>query len=226
VEKMNAEKKASILNENGNLALCFKGAIAKFGAYNTDNDPKNGAEPLEWIVLDVIKDKSTGKARAFIMTKDVIDSPNGWNRFESESTSYAESNLHDWCEKDFYLTFSMQEDGLHEKILYMKVETEDASDGSDSGEAVAAHAYAPSKQDLEKYLVGDLAQYIAAEATATAKGKGVRPATYYLRNCGIKEDGVQRASGVNKEGEILEGMSISNSQTGVRVCMNVDLGEF
>jgi hypothetical protein len=160
------------------------------------------------------------------MTKDVIDSPNGWNQFESNGSSYAESNLHSWCEKDFYPTFYMQEDGLQERILYMSIETEDASDGSDSGEAVAAHAYAPSKQELETYLVGDLAQYLAAEATQTAKGKGVKPATYYLRNCGIKEDGIQRATGVNKNGEILEGMSTANNQTGVRVCMNVDLGEF
>ncbi len=226
MKKMDDEQKAKLFKAEGSLALCFEGEIATFGKYNTDNDPKNGAEDLEWIVLDVVEDKNTGRARAFIMTKEVINSPKGWNKFESNGSFYKDSNLYDWCEKDFYPTFKMQDSSLEERILYMNVETEDASDGSDSGEAVPAHAYAPSKQEIETYLTGDLAQFIAAEATATAKGAGVKPATYFLRNCGIKEDGIQRAAGVNKDGEILEGMSMANTQTGVRVCINVDLGEF
>ena len=163
---MTEEKKNEIYASNPALALCKEGQIVKFGKYESDNNAANGPEDVEWIVLEVTKEN--GKARALLLSKDIIGAPGGWNKTDG-NTFYSASNLHDWCESDFYLTFTMYDASLKDKILKMKVATADSSTGVDSGEDVAAHAYAPAKEDLDKYLTGDLAKYIIASPTASAK---------------------------------------------------------
>ncbi len=225
------EEKSKIYATDETFSLCNKGKVVTFGKYETDNNMGNGADGLEWIVLDITE--VDGRAYAFLLTKDVIGTPGGWNRFASSesNTSYAQSNLHSWCESDFYNSFVMQDTSLREKVVAMKISTEDSSGGIDSGEDVVAHAYAPSIQELEKYLVGDLAQYLKASPTKAARASGVtsygseKIAAYYVRNIGNVEDGTQWAAGVDKNGEILEGLGMTSSSYGARVCINVDLGE-
>ena len=83
------------------------------------------------------------------------------------------------------------------------------------------------REELETYLKGDLEQYIIASATPAAKAKGLvsagadRLTSYYLRNTGVKEDDIQWASGVDKDGVFQEGFG---SNSGARVCINIDLG--
>ena len=226
------EEKNKIYATNEDLALCNKGQVVTFGKYETDNNMSNGPDPLEWIVLDV--QKIDGKAYAFLMTREIVGGPGGWNRFASSegNTSYATSNLNSWCEKDFYTTFTNQDTSLKEKIVAWNVETEDSSTGVDSGEAVVAHAYAPSIQELEQYLTGDLAKYMQASVTKSAKTDNVisygadRLGAYYVRNIGNMEEGAQWAAGVDKEGKFQEGMGMTSASIGARVCIRVDLGEY
>ena len=89
----------------------------------------------------------------------------------------------------------------------------------------------PAKEDLDKYLTGDLAKYIIASPTASAKAAGVtaygkeQAAQYYLRNVGNVENNAQWAAGIDKKGAFNEGLAMSGNATGARVCINVDLGE-
>ncbi len=225
---MSEEKKNEIYASDASLALCKEGQIVKFGKYESDNNAANGPEEVEWIVLEVTKEN--GRARALLLSKDIVGAPGGWNKTDG-NTFYSASNLHDWCENDFYLTFTMYDASLKDKILKMKVATADSSTGVDSGEDVAAHAYAPAKEDLDKYLTGDLAKYVNASPTASAKAAGVTAygkeqiAQYYLRNVGIVENNAQWASGIDKKGAFNEGLAMSGNATGARVCINVDLGE-
>ena len=223
------EEKAAVYAAQPELGMCVVGQVVTFGKYETDNNAANGAEDLEWIVLDITKE--SGKARALLVTKDVIGSPDGWNSaLQSKNTSYAQSKLCSWCE-DFYPEFTQYDVTLRSKLLKVLVSTEDSSTGVDSGEDVAAYAYALSKEDIQQYFTGDLEQYIKTSLTAAAKAQGVtaygaeKVAAYYLRNAGKFEDGTQWATGVNKNGEIDEGLSGTNSSYGARVCINVDLGE-
>ncbi len=215
------EDKAAIYKAQPELGLCVPGQVVTFGKYETDKNVANGAEDLEWIVLDVIKEG--GKARALIVTKDVVGSPDGWNKLNEANTSYAESNLHSWCQ-DFFSSFTQYDVTLREKILTVQVETEGA------GDPVVANAYALSKEDVKAYFTGDMAKYLKASPTAAAKTEGVtaygkdKVAIYYLRNAGKVEDGTQWGCGINKEGEIDEGLSMTSGSYGARVCMNVDLG--
>ncbi len=219
---LSAEDKAAIYKAQPELGLCVPGQVVTFGKYETDKNVANGAEDLEWIVLDVIEEG--GKARALIVTKDVVGSPDGWNKLNEANTSYAESNLHSWCQ-DFFTAFTQYDVTLRDKILTVQVETEGA------GDPVVANAYALSKEDVEAYFTGDMAQYLKATPTDAARTEGVtaygkdRTAIYYLRNAGKTEDGTQWGCGINKEGEIDEGLSMTSGSYGARVCMNVDLGE-
>ncbi|MBR5295070.1 MAG: hypothetical protein IKU24_00605, partial [Clostridia bacterium] len=63
------KEKAAIYKAEPELALCVPGQVVTFGKYEVDNNVANGAEDLEWIVLDVIKEG--GSARALLVTKDV-----------------------------------------------------------------------------------------------------------------------------------------------------------
>lgn len=223
------EDKNEIYASQPELALCVPGQIVKFGKYESDNNAANGAEDLEWIVLDVTEEG--GKARALIMTKEVVGNPGGWNKYSDGNTFYSASNLNDWCESEFYNTFVSNDITLRDKILMVNISTADSSTGVDSGEDVQVHAYAPAKEEFDKYLTGDLAQYIKASPTASAKAAGVtaygkdKTAVYYLRNIGNVENDAQWASGIDKEGAFQESLSMSGSSTGARVCINVDLGE-
>ncbi len=225
---MTEEKKNEIYASNSSLALCKAGQIVKFGKYEGDNNHANGPEEVEWIVLDVVKEG--GRARALLLSKNIIGAPGGWNKADG-NTFYSASNLHDWCENDFYPTFTMYDASLQGKILKMKISTADSSSGVDSGEDVVAHAYAPAKEDLDKYLTGELAQYISASPTISAKASGViaygkdQIAQYYLRNAGNFENNAQWVSGIDKKGVFNEGLASTGNASGARVCINVDLGE-
>ena len=208
------EKKDEIYSKNGSLAMCKPGQIASFGEYDT--------VPVEWIVLDVKTVKVDGKkrAQALLMTKDIIGSPSGWGA----TTKYGESDLHDWCNITFKAQFSMSLTPAEQKsICTTKISTPDGD--------VEAWAFAPSKAELEKFFVDDLAEYITAGPTQGAKMAGVsgpgtsKFASYYLRDIGKKDGNTQFACGVNHEGKIGDGFSMEQRSIGARVCINVDLGE-
>lgn len=226
---LSAEKIADICKKDSFLGLCVKGQIVTFGKYEIDGDAANGPEDLEWIVLDVVEEG--GIARALIMTKDVVGAPGGWNSSSSASTFYGESTLYEWCNVDFYNDFTKYDVNIKNKVLKTTVKTEDSSGGVDSGEDVQAYAFAPSTQEIEKYLTGDLAQYKIASATKAATKAGVTgfgktgAATYLVRNIGNNTDGGQWAAGYTKDGKFEEGLSMTGTSSGARVCMNIYLGK-
>ena len=125
----------------------------------------------------------------------------------------------------------MADASLGEKILKVKVDT-----GSDS---IAAKVYAPSKEELEQYLTGDLAQYLNAVATPAAEGTvaGGNTTTggeeeegavgeeveklitsYYVRNASDK------GIGGYTEGKYVDNLSATDKSIGTRVIVNVALG--
>jgi hypothetical protein len=70
---MTEEEKSKIYACDPSLALCKEGQIVKFGKYEGDNNAANGPEDVEWIVLEVTKDN--GRARALLLTKDIVGAP-------------------------------------------------------------------------------------------------------------------------------------------------------
>jgi len=220
--KLSQEDKDKIYAENSGLAMCKKGSVVPFGIFEMDGDFSK-RESVEWIVLDVVKEN--GKAKALLMTKDVIGFPGGFNLWDSANSTYAKSGLHSWCDVDFYKEFTIWCPDEAKKVLKTTVSTADSSTGIDSGEDVETYAFAPSKQELETYLTGDLAQYLTAKCCKKAKEEGVLTnkdgvAGYFLRNAGDTKDTI---TAVTRDGEILEGCA-KTGPLGARVCVWIDLG--
>ena len=208
---LSKEEKDKVYASNGNLAMCKPGQVATFGEY--------GTIPVEWIVLEV--NKVGGRAQALLMTKDIIGtSGSGWGT----TTVYGESDLNDFCNVTFKGQFEMKlTDAQKKSVCQSKIPTPEGD--------VVVYAFAPTKAMIEKYFVGDLAQYKSAVPTQAALMAGVtgnavtKAGSYYLRDIGKLEGSTQYACGVNHEGVIGDGFSMSNRNIGVRLCINVDLGE-
>ena len=221
-------EKAAIRAKNGRLAMTQIGATVKFGKIDTDGDVSN-VEDLEWIVIGVEAGENGAPARAVLMTKYVVDTPGGFST--GKNPAYNESQLHKWCNETFYNRLALYDVTLKEQIVPVTLSTQPNSAGISAGDPIeGVYAYSLAKEDIEKYLTGDMAQYVAASATKTAAKNGVttkgndKLCSYYLRNPGVEEKGTQWASVVDNNGKILESASISGSQTGARVVINVNLG--
>ncbi len=230
------EAKARLDENCPHLKLCKEGQIATFGKYETDATAENGQEALEWVVMDI--SETGGRKVALLVTKDIVGTPGGWNRSGS-NTKYSESNLNEWC-STFYSELTMSDAALDAMVFKIGVKT-----GDDS---VNAKAFAPSKEELEQYLTGDLAQYLNATSTIAAEGSLVDNSTaggsaegeegedleegavgeeeqapkivsYYVRNASA--DGI----GGFTNGAYVNNLSATDKTIGTRVCINVNLGE-
>ena len=73
------------------------GDIVIFGTYEQDNDTSNGAEDIEWIVLD----NTDGKL--LVISKDILN----YMRYSETTTVWEYSDLRTWLNGEFYdLAFS------------------------------------------------------------------------------------------------------------------------
>ncbi len=76
---------------------CQPGDILTFGKYEQDNDLDNGAEDIEWIVLD--KDGS----RVFVISKYILEvGSHATFEFRQEKDYWAVSDLRTWLNEDFF----------------------------------------------------------------------------------------------------------------------------
>ena len=192
-------KTAKKLYQDYPLLQCKQGEIITFGTIEQDGDT-SGEEPIEWIVLSV---DEGSQPMALLLSKKVIGSISARSKTEG-NMSYANSNIHEWCESDFYSSICMGNDDVKKAILMTEISTEPSSTGVDSGDPVKAHVFAPSIQDIEQYLKGneELEQYIRAEDTAAVKANKTK---------------------VTNKGEIIEGSSMSSAH-GIRPMMWIKLG--
>lgn len=210
---MSADEKKALFASDNNLALCQVGQIVKFAKCDQDGKAET-AEDLEWIVLKVVK--VDGRAYATLLSKEIVGCSDGWNKI-SGNTLYSQSNLHDWCNTDFYQKLNIANDQeLIEKIVPIQVKT-----GNDT---VEAYVYAPSKAEIENALKGELAQYVATISTKTARSEGAISNSYYVRDPGAIVDKHQQAAGFDKEGKYITDLIADSGSTGARVCITVDLG--
>ena len=78
------------------------GDIVKFGHYEQDNNPDNGPEKIEWIVLDV----KNGKA--LLISRYVLDNRKYGNNWKY--INWEESSIRNWLNNSFFQTaFSKEE---------------------------------------------------------------------------------------------------------------------
>lgn len=103
-EILTAQESVPALGHNYENMVCtrcgeteplYKGKVVTLGRYEQDNDLTNGAEAIEWIVLD-IRD-----GRALLLSKYALDCCVYDPHYPSNVT-WAECALEDWLNDDFY----------------------------------------------------------------------------------------------------------------------------
>ena len=146
-----------------------KGATVFFGRYEQDGDEDNGAEPIEWLILDV-EDGS-----ALLMSRYALDAV-AFNDF-SEPTSWSACTLRTWLNYDFYR--GAFDESERERIAETVLEHEKAPGGREE-EAVSDKVFLLSAEEIGKLLYGfNGVPEIEDEArmclpTAYAKSEGCR----------------------------------------------------
>lgn len=127
-----------------------KGDVITFGKYEQDNDSSNGAEPIEWKVLNV--DKENGKA--LIISKKAIEAFT-YNRDE-DSKNWQDCLLRKWLNNDFY--DQAFDDDEKDYIIESATETEnDSSSGILGSKSITTDkVFLLSDSDISKYgkLIG------------------------------------------------------------------------
>ena len=122
------------------------GDIIEFGSYEQDNTEANGAEPIEWRVLEV----SGGSALA--VSEYALDA-RAYNE-DYESVTWAECTLREWLNGEFYATaFNEAEKGL---VALMKVKNADNPEyGTDGGVDTEDRIFLLSLGEAERYFEDD-----------------------------------------------------------------------
>ncbi len=142
------------------------GDTVQFGNYEQDNDTENGAEAIEWLVLD----KQDGKL--LLLSKYALDS----KRYNEDTidVTWETCTLRSWLNDTFYNTaFSAAE---QEHIAVTKLENEDNPEfGIEGGNDTEDKIFLLSIGEVLKYFDSDPEAYDrtrCAKITAYAKAQG------------------------------------------------------
>lgn len=135
------------------------GDTVRFGSYEQDNDLSNGAETIEWLVLD----KQDGKL--LLLSKDALDAK-PYNE-EDEDVTWETCTLRNWLNGEFYDTaFSSEE---QKRIATTKVKNEDNPEyGTEGGKDTKDKVFLLSIEEVLRYFDPDpIAEDHARYAYAT-----------------------------------------------------------
>ena len=141
-----------------NLKQAKPGDLLLFGSYEQDNDPEDGREPIEWIVLQ------NGGNSLILLSRKVIDLVR-WN--EHSGATWADSELRKWLNGDFYSTaFNTDEQG---KIYTVRIKGETTASIYSPGDItedkvhVLAHSEAALLDTMPEYYPADPTPYAAVK---------------------------------------------------------------
>ena len=138
------------------------GDYVTLGSYEQDNDKNNGAEPIQWLVLDV----QPGKA--LLISRYVLDCK-PYSNTEADIT-WEKCYIRKWLNSDFFNTaFTESQQAL---ILQTRVEPDKKEDHkTDTGPATNDRVFLLGYLEAERYFSGS--EDRRCQATAYAKYRGV-----------------------------------------------------
>ena len=194
------------------------GSVLVFGSYEQNGDDTDGAEPIEWIVLNV----QDGKA--LLLSKDVL-SVTPYNQ-ENKSTTWETCTLRSWLNEDFYnVAFSDEEKTA---VLITAVSNgiaEQAPIEIEYGNDTEDHVFLLSIRELREYMKTD---YLRCCKASDALAKYGRLNNWYTRSPGENTGSVRVVTA--RDGAIWTtwlnyraAFPQQNSYNGVRPCITVDL---
>ena len=218
--KDSSTKAASIFNKYKveKLKTAKVGDYVVFGTYEQDNIISNGKEAIEWIVLEVEKDK------VLVISKLSLDC----QKYNSTciDVTWETSTLRKWLNEEFINTaFSESEKAkiLTEKVLAHKNPNYSTVAGNSTNDKV----FLLSITEANKYFDSDNERQCKPTQYAIANGAGVGVSNgncyWWLRSPGISEDRacyVGAAGGVASSGK---GGDVDLGDISVRPAMWIDI---
>lgn len=182
-----------------------------FGSYEQDNDSGNGAEPIEWIVLDKRDDM------LLLISGKVLDRSNYYGA--DYPVTWKESYLRFWLNSVFYETAFTEEE--QQMILQTEVVGEDNSKyETNGGRDTDDHIFLLSISSVKKYLPFRWNRKAEETIYAAEKDTGYRfedeseYAHWWLRSPGMETD---YAADVNDKGAVVtSGFRVDTDNIGVR----------
>lgn len=156
-----------------NLRNARIGAAVKFGTFEQDNEPANGPEPIDWIVIAVEGD------RALLLTRYGIDS-RPYNERNTE-TVWENSGIRDWLNKDFF------ENSFTDEGKDMIEETTSVNDSNpdwktNGGKETVDRVFLLSFSETQEYLANLNLQQLKPTSYAKARGVWISEEKYYVGN--------------------------------------------
>lgn len=201
------------------------GAVVSFGSYEQDNDPGNGKEPIEWLVLDV------EEGRALLLSRKILDAA----LFDEsgEIVHWDECTLRTWLDQTFLSeAFSETE---QESVLLSHLDTPANSVyDTHTVQSTEDRVFLLSLEEVEQYFAlswGTSGHFydndIKAEATAYALSKGLEEEQQRADWC-LRSSGFYGGSGcacVHASGWISSVANLGNREVlwGIRPAVWVDL---
>ncbi|MCR4946259.1 MAG: DUF6273 domain-containing protein [Lachnospiraceae bacterium] len=179
-----------------------KGDYITFGSYEQDGNKENGAEPIEWEILDV-KD-----GKLLVISRYILDAK-PYNE-KNEDVTWETCTLRKWLNKDFY--DSAFKAGEKKKIVKTKISNPDNKYyGTDGGKATKDNVFLLSVSEIRKYYkfnrwdnyyMSGSSQALMTEGTQYAKVNGLSMWTIiesdyneYLKSSGYKKNCIGRTFG-------------------------------
>ncbi len=223
------------------LAICFltnplrkaelpkAGDIITFGTYEQDNVTENGAEPIEWIVVDVFDGKAT------LLSKYGLDAK-PYHEEGSKGIYWEDCSLRSWLNTDFFMTAFSEDE--RKRIITTRLDNHgNASYNVKDGAVTEDKVYLLSIDELYQIFKTEAglneSQYrnkaSITSSTAYAKAQGVwegtteegNPASpWLLRTLGVNYTSVCR---VNTYGELSHEVSNDYGGCAIRPAMRIDL---
>ncbi len=206
-------------NQVVDTSVIHVGGTVKFGSYEQDNNSSNGAEQIEWTVLDLQGDK------ALIISKNVLDFQQYYPNLQTQIT-WSNSSIRNWLNNTFYNTAFT--DSQKAAINTTNVSAENNSTyGTSGGSATDDKVFLLSASEAEKYFETDGArmanctEYALSRNGDSALRNNVTQSSYWwLRTPGIFD---YDAMYVHYTGSLSsDGMAAANVIGGVRPVMWVN----
>ena len=131
----------------GTIGEVNVGEMVVFGAYEQDGDTANGAEAVEWLVLDVTDGK------ALLLSRYGLEAM-PYNETE-EAMTWENCTLRKWLNGEFYETAFSEEEKT--EIVLTKLENKDNEEyGIEGGNDTEDKVFLLSVDEAKKYFVEDV----------------------------------------------------------------------
>ena len=139
------------------------GATLRFGVYEQDNDPSNGPEEIEWLVLDVDGTKALVVSKYGLEAREFNDELNVYH-----VVTWANSQLRTWLNDTFYRTAFSAE---HQQLILTTEVAAGRSPVSDvhPGRDTKDHIFLLSIDEATRYFDSDSARQCRATESCSTK---------------------------------------------------------